>query len=63
MEIILASTSPYRRRLLERLQIPFHALPPGVEEGRLPGEEPAAMAAGWPWPRPGQLQRITRRHL
>ena len=45
MEIILASTSPYRRRLLERLQIPFHCLPPQVEEGRLPGEEPAAMAA------------------
>ena len=44
MEIILASSSPYRRRLLQRLQIPFHSLPPRVEEGRLPGEEPAAMA-------------------
>ena len=44
MDIILASTSPYRRRLLERLQIPFRCLPPAVEESALPGEAPDAMA-------------------
>jgi MAF protein len=45
MDIILASTSPYRRRLLERLQIPFRCLPPDVDERRLAGESPAAMAS------------------
>lgn len=44
MDIILASTSPYRKRLLERLQIPFRCLPPDVQETRQPGEQPAAMA-------------------
>lgn len=45
MDIILASTSPYRRRLLERLQIRFRCLPPDVDESRLPGEMPAVMAS------------------
>lgn len=30
--LILASTSPYRRRLLERLQIPFECVDPDVDE-------------------------------
>jgi septum formation protein len=30
--LILASTSAYRRMLLERLQIPFDSVPPGVDE-------------------------------
>ncbi|MEW5837543.1 MAG: Maf family nucleotide pyrophosphatase [Pseudomonadota bacterium] len=41
--LILASTSPYRRALLERLRLPFSALKPGVEESALPGEEAEAM--------------------
>lgn len=44
MDIILASTSPYRRQLLLRLQIPFRCLPPQVDESHLPGEQPAALA-------------------
>jgi len=39
-ELILASTSPYRRSLLERLGIPFTALPPQTPEDALPGELP-----------------------
>ncbi|HEX8756016.1 MAG TPA: Maf family protein [Steroidobacteraceae bacterium] len=39
-ELILASTSPYRRSLLERLGIPFTALPPQTPEDPLPGELP-----------------------
>ena len=39
-ELILASTSPYRRSLLERLGIPFTALPPQTPEDSLPGELP-----------------------
>ncbi len=45
MDIILASSSPYRQRLLARLQIPFHSVAPEVDETRLPNEAPAAMAA------------------
>ena len=30
--LILASTSPYRRALLERLRVPFHTERPGVDE-------------------------------
>ncbi len=42
--LILASTSRYRRALLERLQLPFEALAPGVDEAALAGEAPAARA-------------------
>lgn len=43
--LILASTSRYRRELLERLQVPFAVEAPGVDETPLPaGETPAALA-------------------
>ena len=42
--LILASTSPYRRGLLERLGLPFEVLPPRVDEAPLPGETPRATA-------------------
>lgn len=42
--LILASTSPYRKTLLERLRIPFCCIPPEVEEFRLPHETPEEMA-------------------
>jgi septum formation protein len=38
--LILASTSPYRRQLLERLKLPFTAEPPQVDEAPLAGETP-----------------------
>jgi len=43
-ELILASTSRYRRELLERLRLPFTARSPEVDETSLPGEAPAALA-------------------
>ena len=43
--LILASTSRYRRALLERLGLPFECVAPDVEETRHPGEPAAAMAA------------------
>lgn len=43
--LILASTSAHRRALLERLRLPFEAVPPGVEETEIPGEAPATRAA------------------
>ncbi len=39
-ELILASTSAYRRALLERLGLPFTALPPQTPEDTVPGELP-----------------------
>lgn len=42
--LILASTSPYRRELLGRLQIPFEVCAPETDESPLPGEQPAATA-------------------
>jgi septum formation protein len=42
--LILASTSPYRRTLLERLGLPFEALPPAVVEEHIGGEPPAERA-------------------
>jgi septum formation protein len=43
--LLLASTSVHRRQLLERFGLPFECVAPAVEEGRLPGEAPDAMAA------------------
>jgi septum formation protein len=44
-QIILASTSRYRRELLARLRLPFATRSPDVVETALDGEAPAAMAA------------------
>lgn len=44
MRLVLASTSAYRRMLLERLQVPFETARPEVDESALPGEAPAATA-------------------
>ena len=39
-QLILASTSPWRRALLEKLAIPFECAAPEVDETPLPGEAP-----------------------
>ena len=58
--LVLASTSRYRRELLERLRVPFECDRPDVDESPLPGEPPEqtarrlaeakarAVAARWP---------------
>jgi len=43
MKLILASSSPYRRELLERLKIPFEVMAPEVDETPNPGEAPSAL--------------------
>lgn len=43
--LILASTSPYRRQLLERLGIAFSTAAPDIDETRLPNETPTAMVS------------------
>ncbi len=40
MKLVLASTSPYRRELLERFALPFETARPQTDETPLPGEMP-----------------------
>ena len=42
--LILASTSRYRRELLQRLRVPFDVVSPHVDETPLQGESPRALA-------------------
>lgn len=44
MRLLLGSTSPYRRGLLERLRVPFDVARPDVDETPLAGEDPRALA-------------------
>ncbi len=44
-QLVLASTSRYRRELLSRLGLRFECADPGVEERSLPGESTSAVAA------------------
>ena len=44
MDLILASTSPYRQQLLARLRVPFETQAPGTDESPLLNEPPAALA-------------------
>lgn len=44
MELVLASTSPYRRELLSRLKLAFSVTSPEVDETPLPGETPEQTA-------------------
>lgn len=39
-KLVLASTSPFRKALLEKLQIPFETVSPDVDEAVLPDESP-----------------------
>jgi len=43
-QLILASTSSWRRELLARLAVDFEVVPPGLPEEHLPGESPADRA-------------------
>ncbi len=44
VRLILASSSAYRRELLGRLQLPFEAIAPDLDESPQPGETPQATA-------------------
>ncbi len=43
LKLILASSSPYRRELLERLKIPFEVMAPEVDETPRSNETPSAL--------------------
>ncbi|NDH40960.1 MAG: hypothetical protein EBY45_11195, partial [Gammaproteobacteria bacterium] len=44
VKLVLASTSPYRAELLQRLGMPFEVIDPGVDESLNPGESAAERA-------------------
>lgn len=44
MRLILASSSPYRRQMLQRLGLPFQSISPDVDETPMAGETPAQLA-------------------
>ncbi|MBT8116612.1 MAG: septum formation inhibitor Maf [Gammaproteobacteria bacterium] len=41
--VVLASSSPYRRELLDRLGLDYSTVSPDIDESVLPGETPAAL--------------------
>lgn len=45
MKLVLASTSRYRKALLDRLGLPFETMAPEVDESQLPGESPEALVS------------------
>ncbi|MGH8217936.1 MAG: Maf family protein [Steroidobacteraceae bacterium] len=57
--VILASTSPYRRMLLERLGVPFSVESPGIDEAEAAGEPPAQRARRLA---AAKAQAVARRH-
>jgi 7-methyl-GTP pyrophosphatase len=44
LQLVLGSSSIYRRELLQRLQIPFETASPEIDEAPLPGEAPETTA-------------------
>ena len=44
LRLVLASTSPYRRQLMERFGLRFTVAAPAVDESALPGERPVDLA-------------------
>ena len=43
-QIVLASTSPFRKELLHKLGLPFETANPATDESLIPGETPEATA-------------------
>lgn len=44
MQLVLASSSPFRRALLDKLEVPFVTCSPDIDESPLPGESPESTA-------------------
>ena len=44
-QLVLASTSPFRRELLSKLGLPFETASPDIDESRLDGEDPQQLVA------------------
>ena len=59
----MASTSRYRKELLERLGLAFSCVAPGVDETALPGSQRGLWCRGWPAQKPLPWHRNTRRRV
>ncbi len=57
--LILASTSSYRRALLDRLRVPFEVVAPDVDETPLAGESPQQLACRLAM---AKARAVARRH-
>ncbi len=44
-QLVLASTSPFRQQILQKLHLPFETAAPDIDESRLSGETPEALVA------------------
>jgi MAF protein len=63
LPIILASSSTYRRQLLEKLGLPFESASPDIDEIPLPGEAPRALAERLAGAKAAALSARYPRHL
>ncbi len=59
MKLVLASTSAYRRELLQRFGLPFEVARPDIDETPLPGESPADRPSASPIRRPAPWPQFT----
>jgi len=63
LPLVLASSSPYRRQLLQRLTPDFVQASPAIDETVLPGESPAQLAPRLAATKALVLSRIYTNHL
>jgi len=61
--LILASSSPFRKELLQRLQLPFETASPNINESPLENEAPAAMVQRLALTKAKALAQRYPRHL
>lgn len=61
--LVLASSSPYRKELLQRLQLPFVCQSPQIDETPLPGEDARTLVQRLAAAKAGALRRQFLQHL
>lgn len=61
--LVLASGSPYRRELLQRLQLPFVCRSPNIDESPLPDEDATALVQRLAATKAGALRKQFLQHL
>ncbi|WP_213876689.1 Maf family nucleotide pyrophosphatase [Pseudomonas sp. dw_358] len=61
--LLLASSSPYRRELLNRLRLPFECASPDIDESRQAGEAPHALVSRLAQQKAAALAPTHRTHL
>lgn len=62
-QLVLASSSPYRQQLLERLCIPFHTCTPDIDESARPGEDAIALVKRLAVEKAANVAKLYDQHL